>query len=206
MQKFRKKENVVRKPFIVCFGAHSGLTAEVFCDTITCKQRKEVEKIMHRFIQTFVKIFVLATALCVFAGCTPADLSSAKDDPDTTVITARRKNAQTELTETLADEKAKLPFFTGSTERTAESTTSEPAAETETTACAATSDTATAETSFRTEQPVSAGYVCNTSSKKFHLPSCGSVKTISDKNRENYNGSRDDLIAEGYSPCKKCNP
>ena len=136
MQKFRKKENVVRKPFIVCFGAHSGLTAEVFCDTITCKQRKEVEKIMHRFIQTFVKIFVLATALCVFAGCTPADLSSAKDDPDTTVITARRKNAQTELTETLADEKDKLPFFTGSTERIAESTTSEPAAETETTACA----------------------------------------------------------------------
>ena len=94
MQKFRKKENVVRKPFIVCFGAHSGLTAEVFCDTITCKQRKEVEKIMHRFIQTFVKIFVLATALCVFAGCTPADLSSAKDDPDTTVITARRMRRQ----------------------------------------------------------------------------------------------------------------
>jgi hypothetical protein len=133
-------------------------------------------------------------------------LSSAKDDPDTTVITARRKNAQTELTETLADEKAKLPFFTGSTERTAESTTSEPAAETETTARAATSGAAVTETSFRTEQPVSAGYVCNTSSKKFHLPSCGSVKTISDKNRENYNGSRDDLIAEGYSPCKKCNP
>ena len=201
MQKFRKKENVVRKPFIVCFCAHSGLTAEVFCDTITCKQRKEVEKIMHRFIQTFAKIFVLATALCVLAGCTPADLSSAKDDPDTTV-----KNAQTELTETLADEKDKLPFFTGSTERIAESTASEAPTVTDAAARAETSDTATAETSAAAVQPVSTGYVCNTSSKKFHLPSCGSVKTISDKNRENYNGSRDDLIAEGYSPCKKCNP
>ena len=206
MQKFRKKENVVRKPFIVCFGAHSGLTAEVFCDTITCKQRKEVEKIMHRFIQTFVKIFVLATALCVLSGCTPANLSSAKDDPDTTVITARRKNAQTELTETLADEKDKLPFFTGSTERTAESTASEAPTVTDAAARAETSDTATAETSAAAVQPTSTGYVCNTNSKKFHLSSCGSVKTISDKNRENYNGPRDDLIAGGYSPCKKGNP
>ena len=160
---------------------------------------------MHRFIQTFAKIFVLATALCVLAGCTPADLSSAKDDPDTTVITARRKNAQTELTETLADEKDKLPFFTGSTERIAESTASEAPTVTDAAARAETSGAAM-EASSRTEQPISAGYVCNTSSKKFHLSSCGSVKTISDKNRKNYNGSRDDLIAEGYSPCKKCNP
>ena len=49
-------------------------------------------------------------------------------------------------------------------------------------------------------------YVLNTNSKKFHLPSCGSVEDISDKNRETTSKSRDDLIDEGYSPCGKCNP
>lgn len=161
---------------------------------------------MHRFIQTFAKIFALVTALCMLAGCTPADLSSAKDDPDTTVITARRKDASPEPTGTLADEKDKLPFFTGGTARTPESTTSETSAETDAAAHAETSDAAPSDTSSITMQPTSAGYVCNTNSKKFHLSSCGSVKTISDKNRENYTGSREDLIARGYSPCKKCNP
>lgn len=42
--------------------------------------------------------------------------------------------------------------------------------------------------------------------KKFHYPSCSSVKQISDKNKQTYTGSRDDLISQGYDPCKKCNP
>ena len=49
-------------------------------------------------------------------------------------------------------------------------------------------------------------YVLNTSSKKFHLPSCSSVNDIKNKNRKDYTGSRESLISQGYSPCKKCNP
>lgn len=49
-------------------------------------------------------------------------------------------------------------------------------------------------------------YVLNTSSMKFHLPSCSSVDTISDKNREDYTGTKDELINQGYQPCKRCNP
>lgn len=49
-------------------------------------------------------------------------------------------------------------------------------------------------------------YVLNTNSKKFHLATSSCVDRISDKNRENYSGTREDLIADGYSPCGICNP
>lgn len=49
-------------------------------------------------------------------------------------------------------------------------------------------------------------YVVNTNTGKFHLPSCSSVETIKPKNRKDFTGSRDELIQEGYTPCKRCNP
>lgn len=56
------------------------------------------------------------------------------------------------------------------------------------------------------QDKVETGYVLNVNSKKFHLPTCSSVEKISDKNREEFTGSREDLIAKGYSPCGTCNP
>ena len=49
-------------------------------------------------------------------------------------------------------------------------------------------------------------YVLNTSSKKFHLPDCSSVDSMSGKNRQEYHGTREELIAQGYEPCGSCNP
>lgn len=49
-------------------------------------------------------------------------------------------------------------------------------------------------------------YVLNTNSHKFHRPSCSSVDTISPKNRKDVNESREQIIREGYAPCKRCNP
>lgn len=49
-------------------------------------------------------------------------------------------------------------------------------------------------------------FVLNTNSKKFHKPSCSSISQIKEGNKEVYKGSRDDLISQGYEPCKKCNP
>lgn len=46
-------------------------------------------------------------------------------------------------------------------------------------------------------------YVLNTKTGKFHLPSCGSLPTA---NREDTGKSREEIMAEGYEPCKKCNP
>ena len=49
-------------------------------------------------------------------------------------------------------------------------------------------------------------YVVNKNTKKFHLPTCASVTDIKEQNRWDYNGSREDLITQGYIPCKRCNP
>lgn len=59
-----------------------------------------------------------------------------------------------------------------------------------------------------TSAPVSTGteYILNTNTKKFHYPSCSSVKQMKASNKKEYTGSRDDLIAQGYDSCKKCNP
>lgn len=51
-----------------------------------------------------------------------------------------------------------------------------------------------------------ADYVLNKNTKKFHLPSCSSADDIKASNREDYHGSREDLISMGYDPCKRCNP
>lgn len=49
-------------------------------------------------------------------------------------------------------------------------------------------------------------YILNTSSKKFHDPDCAGAKTMKESNKQIYTGSRDDIIAEGYSPCGTCKP
>lgn len=49
-------------------------------------------------------------------------------------------------------------------------------------------------------------YVLNKNSMKFHLRSCESVGKISAKNREDRTARREDLVSEGYVPCKACNP
>lgn len=49
-------------------------------------------------------------------------------------------------------------------------------------------------------------YVLNTRTKKFHLPDCDNVAEIADSAREEYTGTRADLISEGYVPCGGCRP
>lgn len=55
------------------------------------------------------------------------------------------------------------------------------------------------------DTPQGTTYILNTNTKKFHYPSCSSVKQMKDANKETYTGSRDDVVAKGYTPCKKCN-
>ncbi len=49
-------------------------------------------------------------------------------------------------------------------------------------------------------------YILNTNSKKFHYPDCSSAKTISDKNKKEFTGTREELIKQGYEPCGRCDP
>lgn len=47
------------------------------------------------------------------------------------------------------------------------------------------------------------GYVLNVKTMKFHYPSCDYLPTI---NRQDTTMSRKEIIAQGYDPCKRCNP
>ena len=49
-------------------------------------------------------------------------------------------------------------------------------------------------------------YVLNTSSHKFHKPDCSTVKKMKETNKKTVMESRTQLISEGYTPCKVCNP
>lgn len=49
-------------------------------------------------------------------------------------------------------------------------------------------------------------YVLNTNSMKFHYETCDSAQQISEKNRQDYTGTRGDLMSQGYSPCGVCKP
>lgn len=49
-------------------------------------------------------------------------------------------------------------------------------------------------------------YLLNTNSYKFHEPSCSSVADIDESNKQEYYGSREGLILQGYSPCGRCRP
>lgn len=49
-------------------------------------------------------------------------------------------------------------------------------------------------------------YVLNTNTGKFHYPDCSSVDQIKPEHWLDFSGNREDVIARGYQPCKKCNP
>lgn len=55
-----------------------------------------------------------------------------------------------------------------------------------------------------TEQEES--YVLNTNSQKFHRPDCSGVASMSPENRQDYTGTRQSLIDQGYAPCGTCKP
>ncbi len=49
-------------------------------------------------------------------------------------------------------------------------------------------------------------FVLNTSSKKFHVPDCSGLSQTKKENQQEYQGSREMLLAQGYEACKSCNP
>ena len=54
--------------------------------------------------------------------------------------------------------------------------------------------------------PKTTKYVLNKNTKKFHRPSCYTIKRMSNSNRIDFEGTREEVIAKGYDPCKKCYP
>lgn len=51
-----------------------------------------------------------------------------------------------------------------------------------------------------------AQYVINLKSGKFHLPDCSGAASITEENRQDYTGTRQSLLDQGYEPCGQCRP
>ncbi|MDE6957706.1 MAG: DNA/RNA non-specific endonuclease [Lachnospiraceae bacterium] len=49
-------------------------------------------------------------------------------------------------------------------------------------------------------------YILNTNTHKFHLFDCASLETMKESNKSEVTESREELIRQGYDPCKQCNP
>lgn len=49
-------------------------------------------------------------------------------------------------------------------------------------------------------------YVLNTSTRKFHDPSCPNISDIKDSKRSDFTGTRDAIVKQGYIPCNGCRP
>ena len=56
-----------------------------------------------------------------------------------------------------------------------------------------------------TANVLAANYVGNANSKKFHYADCTYAQKMKAFNRVEF-GSREDAVAAGYVPCKKCSP
>lgn len=136
----------------------------------------------------------------LLAFTTASSHTSSSQEPDNTATTTTTAVTTTTAAETTT---TTTKATTTTTTTTTEATTT--AAET---TPAATEPPAPAQEETPAEQPAANvfTYVINTDSGIFHYPSCSSAKRISDANRSEYTGTRDDLIAQGYSPCGNCDP
>lgn len=143
-------------------------------------------------------IFLVCGLLAFTTAGSHTTSSQKKDSTVTTTTTVVTTTTAAETTTTTTK-----ATTTTTTTTTTEATTT--AAETTT---AATEPPAPAQEETPAEQPAANvfTYVINTGSGIFHYPSCSSAKRISDANRSEYNGTREDLIAQGYTPCERCNP
>ncbi len=52
---------------------------------------------------------------------------------------------------------------------------------------------------------LASSYICNANTKKFHYADCSAVNKMNPANKV-YMDTREEAIAAGYIPCKRCNP
>ncbi|MBQ7345145.1 MAG: hypothetical protein IJW45_03665 [Oscillospiraceae bacterium] len=160
-----------------------------------------------------VVLLVIVMMLSACAGGDAAEVSTTEPTAvSTTVPETEATEPETEATEATTTEPETEATEAVTTEPETEATeaaTTEPTEPTE----AATTEPETEPTEVpitepETEPTEGSGqhYVLNKNTKKFHYPTCSSAADIKEKNREDYYGDREDLIEEGFKPCKRCDP
>lgn len=150
----------------------------------------------------------LVCGLLAFTTAGSHTSSQKPDRTDTTTTTAVTTTTSAETTTTTTKATTTATTTTEATTTAAETTTAATEPPTEAATEAPTDPPAPVQEEAPAEQPAenTRTYVINTNTGKFHYPSCSSAKRISDANRSEYTGTRDDLIAQGYDPCERCNP
>ena len=136
----------------------------------------------QNFLKKYVKGWIKTVAVIVLVILTliTVPTSETTDDgitPETTLSTIVNENTEATQENTIAVDPTTVPM----TEPTTEPAT-EPATDN------------------------GRDYVLNTSTMKFHYPSCSSADDIKDANRAEYHGTREELIEKGYDPCGRCHP
>lgn len=130
----------------------------------------------------------------ILGGCSQTDLN----------ISDRSKVEKAETTQITTE-------ITTEEETTIEKTTAEETTEEETTERLKEEKTEEHEKAPKNKAPQNnktqnGSYILNTNTMKFHYPDCKAVKKMKDENKESFSGSRDKVIAMGYSPCSICSP
>ncbi len=153
-------------------------------------------------------IFLVCGLLAFTTAGSHTTSSQKKDSTVTTTTTVVTTTTAAETTTTTTKATTTTTTTTEATTTAAETTTAATEPPTEAPTEAPTDPPAPAQEETPAEQPAANvfTYVINTDSGIFHYPSCSSAKRISDANRSEYTGTRDDLIAQGYSPCGNCDP
>ena len=67
-------------------------------------------------------------------------------------------------------------------------------------------DTTTENTPQYSENEDGVVYILNTNSKKYHYEDCPNADSIKEENKEIFNGTKDWLADNGYTPCGSCKP
>ncbi len=148
------------------------------------------------------KLKLLVTILLVFATISLApdtsstDASTSTPNPSTEVVSTTVTASLSPLSEATATPTSTIQPTTSETPTPTARPTATPTQTPKPTA---------RPTATPTPNP-NRSYILNTSSRKFHYPSCRGVKTMSEKNKKEYYGTREQLIQQGYSPCGICHP
>ncbi len=150
-----------------------------------------------------MKKIILAIAVCILAISLGGCLEDGSYDSVQTTSSIESNFVQS--TTTVAEETTTTngvtttaeTSTTGSTTKTTITTKAKTTTKTTTTATTKTTTTAT---------PVQTTYVLNTNTKKFHRTGCHHVAKIDAENRQDFVGSRQQVINMEYVPCGTCKP